>query len=225
MYRLLLISDDPNIIALLPEHLKDILDVSTGSEASVGYHFCLIALESSEATAEMVRGLRLKEGKQERTLVYAYKRDFRQEEQIRCYEAGADDCLEMPIQPEVLRAKLQAAMARLNWQNDSRPTRFETKGMVFDSVEQTLTLHGNTRRLSPKENGIMLLLLRHANQTVNRHIILQEVWKEDSYFSSRSLAVYVHHLRAYLEGSEDAKIMNVPGEGYKMVIGSPIERL
>lgn len=215
--RLLLISDDANIGTLLPDYLSEEVEVTEASEPVGGYDFCLIALNNRDTLCDQLRALRLSEGGGKRTMVYVYHHAWDVEAVKACYAAGADDCIAMPIVPDLLLAKLRAAMARMYWLRQTLPTRFEKADVAFDAVEQTLRVGSNERRLSPKENGVLLMLFREANACVDRHRILQEVWREDSYFSNRSLAVYMHHLRTYLKESKSVKIMNLPGEGYKLV--------
>lgn len=91
---------------------------------------------------------------------------------------------------------------------------FEFGDVTFDSVHQTL----GTKRLSARESEVMLMLCRNRNRMVERTQILKQIWHDDSFFASRSLSVYVNHLRKYLEETGcPLQIMSVHGKGYKMV--------
>ena len=86
--------------------------------------------------------------------------------------------------------------------------------VTFDSVHQTL----GTKRLSARESEVMLMLCRNKNRMVERTQILKNIWHDDSFFASRSLSVYVNHLRKYLEETQcPLQIMSVHGKGYKLV--------
>jgi hypothetical protein len=55
-------------------------------------------------------------------------------------------------------------------------------------------------------------------KTIERNRILTTLWGSDNYFNSRSLSVYVNHLRKLMGKDNGAKIMSVHGKGYKLVI-------
>lgn len=44
-----------------------------------------------------------------------------------------------------------------------------------------------------------------------------KIWKEDNYFTGRSMDVYVAKLRKYLKADESLRIENVHGEGFRLV--------
>lgn len=97
----------------------------------------------------------------------------------------------------------------------SMPEMVFTFGNVtFDSVHQLL----GDKRLSARESEVLLMLCHNRNRLVERGQILQSIWNDDSYFSSRSLSVYINHLRKYLEDTRcPVQIMAVHGKGYKLV--------
>lgn len=73
------------------------------------------------------------------------------------------------------------------------------------------------RRLSAKENHILLILTQHLGQTVERPFLLQQVWGEVDYFNSRSLAVFINHLRKILAADPSLEILSMHGIGYKLI--------
>ena len=84
----------------------------------------------------------------------------------------------------------------------------------FDSVHQIL----GSMRLSSRESEILLLLCRNRGNLVDRNVILKNVWRDDSYFASRSLSVYINHLRNYLkEENCPVQIISIRGKGYKLI--------
>lgn len=79
-----------------------------------------------------------------------------------------------------------------------------------------LQLFGD-KRLSAKENAILLILAQHLGQTVERPFLLQYVWGEVDYFNSRSLAVFINHLRKILASDTALEILSMHGIGYKLI--------
>lgn len=91
---------------------------------------------------------------------------------------------------------------------------FKFGEVTFDAVHQVL---GN-KRLSARESEVLLMLCRNQNQMVERTQILRNLWNDDSFFASRSLSVYINHLRNYLKNEDcPVEILAVHGKGYKLV--------
>lgn len=133
-------------------------------------------------------------------------------EMIRAYELGADDVVSKPFSFDLLVCKIRALVRRYRDQYASSETVFDLGGKPYDSVRQTI----GDQRLSGRENELLLMLCREMNNTVDKHRILRQLWQKDDFFSSRSLAVYMNHLRGYLEGT-GCQIVSVHGKGYKLI--------
>jgi DNA-binding response OmpR family regulator len=58
------------------------------------------------------------------------------------------------------------------------------------------------------------------NQLVKREEILRNLWKEVSYFTGRSLDVYVVKLRKYLQRDQRISIINFHKSGYMLEVRS-----
>ena len=50
-----------------------------------------------------------------------------------------------------------------------------------------------------------------------RELALTKIWRDDNYFTSRSMDVYIAKLRKYLRGDEDVEIMNIHREGFRLI--------
>jgi DNA-binding response OmpR family regulator len=81
-----------------------------------------------------------------------------------------------------------------------------------------LTIAGVKKELTRKETGILEILLKNLNQTVERKIILKSVWGNDSYFNGRSMDVYISKIRKYLQEDELCEINTVHGVGFKLSV-------
>jgi DNA-binding response OmpR family regulator len=53
-------------------------------------------------------------------------------------------------------------------------------------------------KLSPKENELLKMLI-HENDLMPRELALTKIWRDDNYFTSRSMDVYIAKLRKYLK--------------------------
>ena len=88
----------------------------------------------------------------------------------------------------------------------------------LNSKLRYLTLDGkDQQKLSPKENKLLKLLAVHINDLMPRELALTKIWRDDNYFTSRSMDVYIAKLRKYLKGDENVEIINIHGEGFRLV--------
>ena len=74
-------------------------------------------------------------------------------------------------------------------------------------------------KLSPKENQLLRLLALHINDLMPREKALNKIWRDDNYFTSRSMDVYIAKLRKYLKADSKVEILNIHGEGFRLVVG------
>lgn len=70
------------------------------------------------------------------------------------------------------------------------------------------------KKLTAKQGGIIEVLSSNFGEVVKKEIILDKIWKKTDYFSSRSMDVYLTHLRKMLaENNIDITIKNISGIG------------
>ena len=55
------------------------------------------------------------------------------------------------------------------------------------------------------------------NSVLSRDEALLKIWGDDSYFTSRSMDVFITKLRKHFKDDPSIKIMNVHGEGFKLL--------
>jgi len=88
----------------------------------------------------------------------------------------------------------------------------------FDERSMTLT-HGTTREeLTGKEAELLMALFRAANTTLERDVLLKEVWGDAGDYVGRTLDVFISKLRKKLEADPNLRIINVRGIGYRLVL-------
>lgn len=136
------------------------------------------------------------------------------EDIIKGYQLGCDDYMTKPYSMDILICKIEAILRRVNVGDLSEEMQFDLCGIHFDAVRQTL----GDRHLSSRENELLLMLCQSMDQTVDRNRILMALWGSDTYFNSRSLSVYINHLRNYIGKDSAVKILSIHGKGYKMVV-------
>ena len=100
----------------------------------------------------------------------------------------------------------------------SEDTKFKIGKFLFNSKLRILSLETNQFNLSPKENELLRLLIININDLLSREIALNKIWRDDSYFASRSMDVYIAKLRKYLSLDPKVEILNIHGEGFRLVV-------
>ncbi|MGB0777845.1 MAG: response regulator transcription factor [Flavobacteriaceae bacterium] len=142
------------------------------------------------------------------------------EDVLKGYQVGADDYLNKPFDSEVLLYKINVILQRKDNEKKVDDDRFEFEIGKYhlNSKLRYLTLEGQEpQKLSPKENKLLKLLAVHKNDLMPRELALTKIWRDDNYFTSRSMDVYIAKLRKYLKGDENVEIINIHGEGFRLV--------
>jgi DNA-binding response OmpR family regulator len=145
-----------------------------------------------------------------------------QEDKLKGFEIGADDYITKPFSMEELLLRMQAILRR----TDESPKSTGSDNMhtignyTFDFNRQTLIIRNKEQKLTSKEAGLLKLLCTHANDVLDRHTALKEIWNDDSYFNARSMDVYIVKLRKYLRDDPRVELLNVHGVGFKLVMNS-----
>jgi DNA-binding response OmpR family regulator len=143
------------------------------------------------------------------------------EDVLRGFKIGADDYITKPFDSEVLLAKIKAILNRKNFYNapESDIYEFEIGKFKFNSKLRFLSFgEEEPVKLSPKENQLLRLLVLHINDLLPREMALNKIWRDDNYFTSRSMDVYIAKLRKYLKLDSGVEILNIHGEGFRLVV-------
>ena len=145
------------------------------------------------------------------------------EDVLKGYEVGADDYLNKPFDSEVLLYKIKAILQRKDVEvnTEDEQHEFQIGKFHLNSKLRHLTFDGNdTKKLSPKENKLLKMLALHVNDLMPRELALTKIWRDDNYFTSRSMDVYIAKLRKYLREDAEVEIINIHGEGFRLIVNS-----
>lgn len=88
----------------------------------------------------------------------------------------------------------------------------------FDKRNMELSFDNRKIELTGKEADLLFLLHSSANSTLERDVILKNVWGDEGDYIGRTLDVFISKLRKKLEGDQNIRIVNIRGVGYKMVL-------
>ena len=141
---------------------------------------------------------------------------------IQGYKLGADDYITKPFDSEVLLLKIRAILKRNEEGNKEQENKEYNLGSYhFNPKLRELIHDGKMQTLSPKENELLKLLAEHLNDLLPREQALKKIWGSDTYFNGRSMDVYIAKLRKYLKDDTNIEIVNIHGNGFRLV--APVE--
>lgn len=135
------------------------------------------------------------------------------------YKLGADDYITKPFDSEILLQKIKAVLKRNQEQQEKQHAQIEFQIGIyhFNSKLRTLEHNGESHTLSPKENELLTMLAEYRNDLLPREAALKRIWGSDTYFNGRSMDVYIAKLRKYLKEDENVEIVNIHGNGFRLV--------
>lgn len=138
---------------------------------------------------------------------------------INGYQAGADFYIKKPFLPEELDAHIQAVLRmRHNTQAESpagndEDTIFTIGKYSFEPTQNLLIFENEQHNLTAKESKILEMLCREKGKVVSRENILNEIWGNSDFYSSRSLDVFITKLRKYLSKDTNVSLNVLKGVG------------
>lgn len=226
--RILLVEDDLNLGRLLKNYLElNNLNVELCRDGEVGFttfknnkfDLCILDIMMPKVDgfmlAEQIRSINPSV-----PLFFLSARNMKQDI-IKGYKLGADDYITKPFDSEVLLLKIQAILKR-NLEITEAPittfSDFRLGKFSFNSKLRLLTIDDQTLKLSPKENALLQLLCENKNDLLTREHALKRIWGSDTYFNGRSMDVYIAKLRKCLSLDPSLSIINVHGNGFRLVI-------
>jgi DNA-binding winged helix-turn-helix (wHTH) protein len=100
--------------------------------------------------------------------------------------------------------------------NDGTSIQFGLSSLQPEN--QKLVVNGVAKDLTYRETKLLQLFCRHANQLLERDLILKSVWEDEGIIVGRSVDVFVSRLRKLLKEDNTVNIANVHGVGYRLEI-------
>lgn len=142
------------------------------------------------------------------------------EDTIEGFRIGADDYMTKPFSMEELLARMKAILKRTgSSQSEAENLKeFQLGKFTFNTTKRLLITDSEEHKLTSKESELLRLLCLNQNNVLDRTVALKSIWNDDSYFNSRSMDVYITKLRKYLKEDPAIEIMNIHGQGFRLVV-------
>ena len=225
--KILLVEDDPNFWTVLKDYLAlndyNVTHAKDGIEGLImfknnDFDLCILDVmmprKDGFSLAQDIRS-----SNKEIPIIFLTAKTLK-EDVLRGYQVGADDYLNKPFDSEVLLFKIKAILQRKESDTSAENEQFEFEigSFFFNSKLRHLSVGDNEpQKLSPKESKLLKMLALHKNDLMPRELALTKIWRDDNYFTSRSMDVYIAKLRKYLKIDESVEILNIHGEGFRLV--------
>lgn len=142
------------------------------------------------------------------------------EDKIKGLKLGADDYIVKPFDADELVLRLQNIIKR-TYNFSDKETNEEALMIgkyLFNTRRLTLNINEISQQLTEKEASLIHYLQQHKNQVLKRDEILNAVWKNEDYFSGRSMDVFISRLRKYFKEDTNIKIESYRGIGLEFKV-------
>ena len=134
---------------------------------------------------------------------------------IEGFTSGGNDYLKKPFSMEELIIRIHSLLGRIN--ADKVEEKMLIGNYSFDFVKQTLHFNELIITVTHREAELLFLLIENKNEILDRSIVLKKIWGNDDFFNGRSLDVFITKLRKKLNLDPNIQIINVRGQGYKLI--------
>lgn len=162
---------------------------------------------------------RLRTNRYEEAIILLAQQDNPQD-RIAGFDAGADDCLSLPIARAEFVARVKANLSYRNRAQAPTPI-LRCADILLNRDTREVFRSDSPVRLTATEFNLLEYLMEHYFQVLTRSQIVEAVWGHDYVGSSNIIEVYIRYLRNKLGATpEDKVIHTVRGVGY--ILRDPI---
>jgi len=222
--RILIVEDDPGIIAFLDKGLRaeGYLTETTTSVAEAiaalstpGDGFDLVLLDLGLPDGDGTDVLVDLRGRGDLTPVIMLTARSAVPDRVAGLNAGANDYIAKPFAFDELVARVRAAL-----RTTEQPRASELVGgdLRLDLLTKVATRQGRRIELAQREWTLLELFLRHQGQVLSRSQILSAVWDYSFDPGSNVVDVYVGYLRRKIDlPGEPSMLQTVRGAGYRFI--------
>ncbi|MFQ5772775.1 MAG: response regulator transcription factor [bacterium] len=226
MIKILIVEDEESILMALKDDLTlEGYDVASASNGRQGlrmakenrYDLIVLDIILPELNGfEVCKALRTANVTTPIVMLTAKSQDI---DKVLGLELGADDYVTKPFSPREFLARIKAILRRSKQLNAGIDVyRFNDVEIDFKKYEAKKG--GNFIYLTALEYALLHFFIQNINNALSRDEILNEIWGEEVYVSTRTVDTHVAHLRKKLEDDpgKPKYIVGVRGVGYKFMI-------
>ena len=227
--RILVVDDEPEIVALVAYHLGKagyrLSTAATGQdalEAARRERFSLIVLDlmlPGMSGFDVLEALRSDDATRDvAVLMLTARRE--EPDRVRGLSLGADDYLTKPFSPAELVLRVAAILRRSGAASMTTADGIVIGPMRIDRGAMTVVVDNHAIELTPTEFKLLLTLAERRGRVQGRGHLLETVWEAAPDIQTRTVDMHVQRLRTKLGAAGDL-IETVRGFGYRLRASAP----
>ncbi len=216
---LLLVDDDVELCGMMSEffaqeghRLECIYNGREGLTAALNGSFDLVILDVMLPILDGFEVLQRLRRRKDLPVIMLTAR-VQQQDRIRGLDAGADDYLPKPFDPDELLARIRAVLRRSESLARAEAEEISIGNIRLRPSTRETWLNDHLVDLTAAEFDLLEMLMRAAGRVVSRDEITAALFERQATPYDRFLDVHISHLRKKLEGGRGL-IRTVRGVGY-----------
>ena len=217
--KVLVVDDEPNILALLSQTLRlvsfDVRTAECGSDAlraAAAFEPDIVVLDVMLPDLD---GFEVARRLGEVPVLFLTARGT-VEDRVRGLSLGADDYVTKPFSLEEVVLRIRAILRRGRVAGPARDRLLRYADVELDPDAHEVRRGGVAVELSPTEFNLLAYLITNAGRVVSKAQILDSVWRYDFGGDSSIVESYVYYLRKKIDRWEPPLIHTVRGVGYTL---------
>lgn len=221
--RILIVEDDPIFAEVLQLSLAEqryaVDVVSEGSQGFIyvlppGERYDLIIIDVDLPNLDGITLCQQLRDHQIATPILLITAKGKETDRIRGLDQGADDYLVKPFSMDEFHARIRALRRR---GEISAPPILRFGALQLDAAHRQVTYAQILLRLTPKEYGLLELLLRHPGRAFSRGEIVDHLWSFTDPPQEETVKSHIKGLRQKLRAvAATIRIENIYGMGYRL---------
>jgi two-component system, OmpR family, response regulator len=226
--KILLVEDDPNFGSIMKSYLElNDFNVNLKADGKQGldafnsepFELCILDVMMPEMDG-FTLAKEIKKTNSNTPFIFLTAKSLK-EDMLEGFKTGADDYITKPFDSEVLLFKLHAILKRniQRAENDVVVNEMQIGKLLFNYNLRTLSYDNITQQLSPKEAHLLKMLFTAKDGILLRKDALEKIWGNDNYFNGRSMDVFIARLRKCLKADPAIEIVNIHGNGFRLIVG------
>ncbi len=136
------------------------------------------------------------------------------EDKIKGLKLGADDYIVKPFDVDILVLRLNNILRRTqNKISIKTPSKIRIASYILDTENYHLVRKESVQKITEKEAALINYLFQHKNKLLKREEILNAIWKNNDFFSGRSMDVFISRIRKHFKADPRICIESTRGIG------------
>jgi len=216
---LLLVDDDEELCGMMKEYFAEtgnrldcVFDGKEGLACAQDGSYDLMILDGMLPTMDGITVLKQLRQRSNLPVILLTAR-VQQQERIQGLNAGADDYLPKPFDPDELLARIGAVLRRTTVSNLRVDAPIHIGNIRMSVVTREVWVSNALLELTALEFDLLELLMHSAGRVVSREEITLALFEREATPYDRFLDVHISHLRKKLKGGRSL-IRTIRGVGY-----------